>query len=240
MEHAPEPKVDTNAWALTYGDMITLLMTFFILIIAMSSSPDEHIVEEINQNHGIGDFIIVSDSYEGGMYDGMIANVPETWIDAEDIPPPVDDLDIIRQEMVVFMTENDLYEVIDLSKTEEGFAIRIRADILFDPGKTEIKEDSQFLLKKIADLLYMLPNHVRVDGHTDGRYSGEYDADYKLSIARASSVCGYFTQLESLASSRFGVAGFGRHRPLYPNNNESNREKNRRVEIIIKELNNNA
>ena len=49
-------------------------------------------------------------------------------------------------------------------------------------------------------------------------------------------VCEYIIEEEMLLSSRFGVAGYGRHRSLYPNNNEHNRAKNRRVEIIIKEM----
>ena len=92
-----------------------------------------------------------------------------------------------------------------------------------------------YLLDKIAQLLAVISNNVRIEGHTDDRYNGDDDAGSKLSIARASSVCGYIIGEEVLSSSRFGVAGHGRYKPLYPNTDDHNRTLNRRVEVIIKE-----
>ena len=231
-----EKKGDPNAWALTYGDMITLLMTFFVLIIAMSSTQTEEVTAKINDSKGTGDNLVVADLRETGIFEEKVRSMSKIMVEADDLPPPVSDLELIREDLIVFMTENNLFNVVDLMKTKEGFMIRIMADILFDSGETTLKAGNIYLLDKIAELLSVIPNNVRIEGHTDDRYTDDNDAGIRLSIARASRVCDYVIAEEMLATARFGVAGFGRHRPLSPNSNEHNRAKNRRVEIIIKEI----
>jgi chemotaxis protein MotB len=112
----------------------------------------------------------------------------------------------------------------------------LRLPFLFDLGDMSLKIDSLYLLDKIAELLSVIPNNVRIEGHTDDRYNDDNKTGNKLSIARASRVCDYIIEEEMLLSSRFGVTGYGRNRPLYPNTNEHNRTMNRRVEVIIKEI----
>lgn len=230
-----EKKGDPNEWALAYGDMITLLMTFFVLIIAMSSDATE-IATVREYFKGEGDNLISADLTASGIFSEKIKTQSRVAFEADDFPAPVSDLDLVREDLVIFMTENELFNVIDLKKTREGFTIRISADILFDSGETTLKAENIYMLDKIAEVLSVIPNNVRIDGHTDDRYTDDNDAGNRLSIARASRVCDYVIEEERLATDRFGVAGFGRYRPLHPNSNERNRAKNRRVEIIIEEI----
>ncbi len=230
-----EPKKDPNEWALAYGDMITLLMTFFVLIIAMSTDSTE-ITKTREYFKGDGDNLLSADLTASGIFSEKIKTQSRMAFDADDLPAPVSDLDLVREDLVVFMTENKLFNVIDLKKTREGFTIRISTDILFDSGETTLKVENIYMLDKIAELLGVIPNNVRIDGHTDDRYTDDNDAGNRLSIARASRVCDYVIAEEMLATARFGVAGFGRYRPLRPNSNGHNRAKNRRVEIIIEEI----
>jgi chemotaxis protein MotB len=234
-----EKKGDPNEWALAYGDMITLLMTFFVLIIAMSSDATE-ITRVREYFKGDGDNLISADLTASGIFSEKIKTQSRVAFEADDFPAPVNDLDLVREDLVIFMTENELFNVIDLKRTEEGFTIRISADILFDSGETTLKVENIYMLDKIAEVLSVIPNNVRIDGHTDDRYADDNDAGNRLSIARASRVCDYVIEEEMLATARFGVAGFGRHRPLRPNSNERNRAKNRRVEIIIEEISKDA
>lgn len=231
-----EPKKDPNEWALAYGDMITLLMTFFVLIIAMSSPKTDDEVEMMKKSSGTGENLMVATLKESGIFKDKIRSKAKTLIDEEDYLPPISDLELIREDMVVFLTENELFDVIDLLTTEEGFTIRIKADILFDSGDVSLKVDYLYLLDKVAELLAVISNNVRIEGHTDDRYNDDNYAGSKLSIARASRVCDYIIAEEMLMSSRFGVTGHGRFRPLLPNTNEYNRALNRRVEVIIKEI----
>ncbi len=232
-----EPKKDPNEWALAYGDMITLLMTFFVLIIAMSSPKvdEDDIAEMMKKSSGTGENLMVATLKESGIFKEKIRSKTRMRIEEDDLLPPISDLELIREDMVVFLTENELFDVIDLLTTEEGFTIRIKADILFDSGDVSLKVDYLYLLDKVAELLAAISNNVRIEGHTDDRYSDDNNAGSKLSIARASRVCDYIITEEMLLSSRFAVTGHGRFRPLFPNTNEHNRTLNRRVEVIIKE-----
>lgn len=232
-----EPKKDPNEWALAYGDMITLLMTFFVLIIAMGSPRTDDISEiTLKKSTGTGENLLVATHKESGIFKDKVRSKTKTMVDADDYLPPISDLELIREDMVVFMTENELFDVLDLLMTEEGFTIRISADILFDSGDISLKVEYLYLLDKIAELLGVIPNNVRIEGHTDDRYIDDNNTGNKLSIARASRVCDYIIGEEMLLSSRFGVTGYGQYRPLSPNTNEHNRTLNRRVEVIIKEL----
>ncbi|GAX60041.1 Flagellar motor protein [Candidatus Scalindua japonica] len=231
-----EPKKDPNEWALAYGDMITLLMTFFVLIIAMSSPKTDEEIELMKKSTGIGDNLMAAELKDSGIFKKKVKSQTKIMVDAYDLLPPIDELELIKEDLVVFMEDNELFDVIELQKTKEGFTIRIMADILFDTGDISLKLEYLYLLDKIAELLSVIPNNVRIEGHTDDRYTDNNNTGDKLSIARASRVCDYIINEEMLLSSRFGVAGYGRKRPLYPNTNDNNRALNRRVEVIIKEI----
>ncbi len=229
-------KPDPNAWLLTFGDLITLLMTFFVLILSFSTINIERITEVLNFDKGTGVNIVSADLGESGLLDDKIVTKERLRIEKDERPTPLSDLDLISEEVVVFITENKLTKVIDLKRTKEGFTITIRADILFEPGEAELKEEYLYLFDTLSELLSSVTNDVKITGHTDDRYSDDEYTDSKLSIARATGVCRYFVEEGMLESARFGVSGYGRYRPRLPNISGYNRAKNRRVEIIIEEI----
>lgn len=231
-----EKKEDPNAWALTFSDMITLLMTFFVLIIAMNPYKIEGIFDAVKGDQNLIVNMVDAELKDSGVFDTRATDRLRINVKAHDLPPPGVDLDMVKEEMIEFMTENELFNVVDILKTKEGFMIRIRADILFETGETSLKEKNLYLLDKIAEMLRVIPNNVRIDGHTDDQYSDDCDTEINLSIARAATVCGYLVGEKMHMSARFGVTGYGRHRPLFPNSSENNRARNRRVEVVIKEL----
>ncbi len=231
-----ENKPDPNAWVLTYGDLITLLMTFFVLIIAFSSVDMEKLKEVANFGKGIGINIVSADLKDSGLFEEKIASKTRLHIDNPELPSPINDLDLISEYIVIFIEESDATKMIDFKRTEEGFMIIIRADFLFESGRTELKKEFLYLLEGLAELLSKVVNDVKITGHTDDRYSDDDYVDSKISVARATSVCRYFVEEGMLEPFRFGVSGYGRYRPLLPNISESNRAKNRRVEIVIEEI----
>ena len=112
------------------------------------------------------------------------------------------------------------------------------ADILFDSGETTLKAEYIYLLDKIAELLSAIPNNVRIDGHTDDRPdTDDNDAGNRLSIARASRVCNYVIEEEMLATCPLRGSRIWQVTDHYIRIvMKRNRAKNRRVEIIIKEI----
>ncbi len=231
-----ENKVDPNAWVLTYGDLITLLMTFFVLIISLCEMDTADLAEALNFNKGTGRNFVSAELRDTGLFDEKVVNKVKLELEDDELPSPLNDLDFISEELVVFITKNDLAKAVDLKKTEKGFMIIIKADILFGSGGAELRDKYLYLLDELAELLSKTANDVKITGHTDDRYSDNDSVGDKLSIARATRVCSYFIEEGMLEPVRFGVSGYGSHRPRLPNISERNRAKNRRVEIIIEEI----
>ena len=231
-----ENKVDPNAWVLVYGDLITLLMTFFVLIISLTEMDTEDIADMLNFNKGIGKNIVHAELRDSGLFDEKIVSKARLELEENELPSPINDLDIIGAELVIFITKNDLTKAVDIKRTENGFMIIIKADILFESGGAELRDGYLYLLDELAGLLSKLANDVKITGHTDDRYSDNDNVGDKLSIARATRVCSYFIEDGMLEPVRFGVVGYGSHRPRLRNISEHNRAKNRRVEIIIEEI----
>ena len=231
-----EGKADPNAWVLTYGDLITLLMTFFVLIISFSTIDMSRLAAVANFSKGIGDHVVSADLRETGLFEEKIVSRSRIHIDKPELPSPINDLDLISDAIVVFITESELAAKIDLKRTREGFTIVLGADLLFESGSEELTKEYLYLLDGLAELLSKVVNDIKITGYTDDRYSDDDYVDSKISIARATSVCRYFVEDGMLEPSRFGVSGSGRYKPRLPNISESNRAKNRRVEIVIEEI----
>jgi len=113
--------------------------------------------------------------------------------------------------------------------------IMLADPVLFDLGESELKPFAIPVLHQVAGLLKDIPNAVVVEGHTDDRpiIGAKFRSNWELSAARAFSVIRYFIEEENIKPERLSALGYGEHRPLYPNDTEENRARNRRIEINI-------
>jgi len=125
------------------------------------------------------------------------------------------------------------------NQTEMEILIELSDNVLFDFDKWDIRKDGEDSLKKIGDIIkaYKSPK-VIISGHTDSKGSEEYNM--QLSKKRAESIKKWLVDKENISSEIIETAGFGETRPKVPNvnpdgsDNPEGRQKNRRVEIIIK------
>jgi chemotaxis protein MotB len=121
----------------------------------------------------------------------------------------------------------------------EGFLIRIPGRLLFETGKAELRSAMKPKLKEMAELVKSRPNvTLQVDGHTDNVpiHNAQFRSNWELSAARALAVVHFLIDECGLSKNRLSAASFGESRPLVPNDNPENREKNRRVEFRFVEL----
>jgi len=124
-----------------------------------------------------------------------------------------------------------------LQMTERGLVITFVSEIFFDSGKDRVKEDGKTTLDKVAEVLNRdVPNsNVAVEGHTDNdpiKYSG-WRSNWELSSARALAVLHYLIGESKVKPQRLCANGYGEFHPVAPNDSEQNKQKNRRVEIVI-------
>ncbi|MFH1856701.1 MAG: OmpA family protein [Candidatus Omnitrophota bacterium] len=139
------------------------------------------------------------------------------------------------------MLQNNLKDEIkrgdvSVEKETRGIVVTFVAEVLFDSGKAVIKEEGVDMLEKTASVLKKVDNDISIEGHTDNipiKYSG-WKSNWELSTARALSVLHYLVEDQNLNPEKLSATGLGEYHPIASNEIPEGRQKNRRVEIIIK------
>jgi len=177
----------------------------------------------------------------------VFVSASETLVTAQDQTKGTTDLQIkvldlvFRVEDVGGKTQDLSGKVQDLQVKETAAEIRIElaADVLFDFNKADIRPKAQEALKQAASLIRdKAKGVVRIEGHTDSKGNDPYNQ--KLSERRAGAVKTWLVEKEGLRSLEFVTQGFGAKKPVVPNkkpdgsDDPEGRQKNRRVEIILK------
>ncbi len=134
------------------------------------------------------------------------------------------------------ITANDLknFAAIDIIP-DSAMRITLRGDELFTTGQAELTPKSRLKLAQLSNGIQSTPYIINVVGHTDNvpMFSARYASNWELSVAQASRVARFLIDDMGMDPNQFVVSGYSSYRPVKPNTNTGNREKNRRVEIII-------
>lgn len=212
-----------GTWLTTYADMVTLLLSFFVLLFAFSSIDAgnfQAIVRSLQQGFGIlqsgtsiigDDIAMVSPGDLGLQQLNSIFDRLATYLDSEAIPG------------------------VSLEMDERGVTIRFADQVFFDLGKADLKPEARRILDSVAPTLKDLPNPIRVEGHTDNLpiNNVEFASNWELSVRRATNVVRYLIEEKGFDPENLSAAGYAEYRPLRPNDTPDNRALNRRVDIVI-------
>ena len=122
----------------------------------------------------------------------------------------------------------------DLGAQESEIEVRVElpADVLFDFDKADIRADAAHALAELAAVIRAYKGAVRMEGHTDGKGAADYNQ--KLSERRAASVKQWLVEREQIPAARMTTQGFGKTKPVAGNDTDAGRQKNRRVEVVIR------
>jgi len=231
-EGLPQEEVEEGAplWVVTFGDLMSLLMCFFVLLLSFSEMDRKKykmVSGSMAQAFGIQRERPVFESPRGQK---MIAKefdqaVMITKIE-ESIKPIIEE---IKNEY------EELKDALELEVGEDTVTIRMMGETTFDTGKAELRPVFRTLLKKIGAVLGQTKGEIIIAGHTDNvpLSGGLFGSNLGLSMARAGSVAEYLLRATSIDPKRLSTMGFGEYRPLTSNNTVQGRRKNRRVEIIV-------
>lgn len=235
-------------WMVTFSDLMTLILVFFILLFSMSQIDKEKFeaVAESFRSRAIFDFnpsVVELESPADKKNDEQQDISEFESEEDEDVnkdketgaEDTKDSLNQLVTEVETFLENNDLTEKITANRTDRGVVLTLQEQVLFNTAEAEIISKGQPFLKKVGQLLNNIPNYVKVEGHTDDRPISNYrfPSNWELSAARASGVIRYLAQETAVDAGRFTAVGYGDTRPLVPNTSEENWQKNRRVEIVI-------
>lgn len=232
-------------WMVTFSDMVTLILVFFILLFSISQvdSIKFEAISDSFRNRMIFDFypspVMMEHPSESPIHhrdgdDSDNFELPKQKSTIED-----DSLESLMRDINQFLDERKLNDVISASRTDQGVVLVLQEKILFNSGEAEVLDTAKPFLGKVGTLLGELPNYVKVEGHTDSLpiSNFRYPSNWELSGARASSVIRYLTKEIDLVDDRFVAVGYAHTKPTVPNSNHTNLSKNRRVEIIVLEDN---
>ncbi|MFA9457112.1 flagellar motor protein MotS [Halalkalibacter sp. AB-rgal2] len=235
-------------WMVTFSDLMTLILVFFILLFSMSvvDAQKFRAIAESFQQRQIFDFmpsaIEFQDPNEIRDHELRDADVDmESDEQGTDDPQEQDDvpneaqMDELLEEVNEFLNENDLNDLISATRDDRGVVLVLQERSLFESGEAELLDEAQLILNKVGTLLEAIPNIVKVEGHTDSRpiSTFRYPSNWELSGARSSSVIRYLIDEYDLEPNRFISTGYGDTRPVVDNTSAENMSQNRRVVIVI-------
>ncbi len=231
-------KLDTQAWMVTFSDLSTLLLTFFVLLLSMSSM-NELKMKSMFHNFTASCGILAFKEYGEIAHprESLISGLAETLKDALIVRKDDD-----QEKTVEIPSENPeaLFKgasgSLVFQEIEGGFKLVFGQELLFDSGRAEIKDGARPILMKIARFMRRSSYQIYIDGHTDNVpiHSERYASNRALSLARAYNVMNYFVSEEKLPPESIALGGYGDSRPVASNNSMIGRAKNRRVEMIFK------
>lgn len=225
----------------TYGDMMTLLLCFFVLLFAFSSMDSQK-------------FQTIMKAFKGslGVMKGGKTVSPEqlvtdsriqskgTELRFEKLAKEIqDELSNIEKEKKLKEGKEDkaLEEKATVKITERGIEISLGDRTLFDLGKAKLKPEARSILKIVYSKLKGLGNNIIIEGHTDNIPINtlRFPSNWELSTTRATNVLRFLLGEDSKLRGRVSAAGYADTKPLISNETESGRRKNRRVDIVILE-----
>lgn len=252
------PTHQQERWLITYADLLTLLLIFFIILYAVSSIDDEKyeavsgsLQTTFHAGSGIldgGPKITGEDGQQlpgsGGNDQGMPAD-GETEIGPDPAAEPTArELAFREQERQLasflktiesYVTDNNLQDQIFVADKPQGISITLSDRFLFDIGRADLKSGAAGILDRLSSLFGSIDAKISIEGHTDNRpiTGGRYADNWELSGDRALSVLRYFIDDRGLNPTQFQYAGYADTRPVGNNETLQGRQQNRRVEITV-------
>jgi len=221
-----------TSWLDTYADMVTLLLTFFIMLYAMSTIDAQKynaIVEAFSKGKAVITDIELpkeEDMPEDGYIEEVIAKV-----DLEE-----DSVDKLYTMLMNYVTENKLTESVEITKSEEYVFIRFYDNITFNGYSNQLKTSGKDILSVLAEGLGLVEEYIEeviIAGHTAEVKNDNTTIDRNLSTERANAVLQYLEAKRVINPAKYLAIGYGLYTPIADNDTAEGRSKNRRVEIYI-------
>jgi len=195
----------TAFWLITYSDMVTLLLSFFLLMYSFSVMSQEHQQELVDE----------------------LRTVSANKVRVE---KPREDLEKAAREIAAQFQRDQAF----VENTETEVTVGLSSEVTFASGDDQLSPGGRDALVRTGAILAKLPNTVRVEGHTDAvpMRGPRFSSNWHLSGARAQSVVRLLIA-NGVDPRRMEVVGFGDVQPRAPNDTPEGRAQNRRIEIKI-------
>jgi len=232
-QKCPEcPPPGLPAWMATFSDMVTLLLTFFVLLLSMANFDPikmKSLSESLQAAFG------VLESYPTVPIHPII-DLPKKRSDENKKKQSLKDVEKVKE----VVKSKNLEDAVKVEVTDKGMAIMLRDPVGFASGSADLKEQGKDILRDIGDIIKETPDlKVRIEGHTDDVpiRSNRFRSNWELSSARSLSVVELLASQTGIHPANMSAVGYGEYKPLAPNTSPENRSKNRRIQIFVDYIN---
>ncbi len=225
----PEPGGTEGAgmmrWLITYADLITLLLAFFIVLYAMNRTQEvrfslvsQALAKQFNSNS------IVGRSPGPSIVNGLSGTHAE-----------VVQLNRLENELQQKIAQAGLSQSVSVTSTVRGVEVSLNASLLFASGSAKVAPKAQKLLFQLGAVFTTVPNDIEVAGYTDSVpiRSAKYPSNWQLSAMRAANVVYVLAHVSGIHPQRLSIAAFGHYHPIATNRTSQGRRLNRRVNILV-------
>lgn len=217
-------------WLITYADLITLLLVFFIVLYA--GSQDDSKKFAILAQGLRSAFNNAATNGGGGttpIFDGT-GSTNQGGTQQE-----ITDFESITAILQRVAQEQGFADKLDLQLLPDRITIGLTSDLLFGSGSAGLKESALPALDAVAQVIKDKPNEVRVEGHTDNVpiNTADFPSNWELSSARATAVLRRLVDADGVPGNRISAAGYGDTRPKADNKTPDGRAQNRRAAIVL-------
>ena len=257
-----EPKKGAPAWQCTFGDLMNLLLCFFVLLFSMSTvdaKKFEMIAASFSETFSIfdagataiGEGVLISNGVsqlnELDEYINSTGKTAESDTEVNEL----DEFEAMAAQMEEAkmaaseelaekvqeaVSESSMDKDIDITFTSQYVQLTLKGSILFDSGKAELKKEAMPIVQKVGVILERYAEStIEVEGHTDNVpiNTAKYPSNDVLSSYRALAMFDYLVENTSLDPAKLKHSGRGEYMPVADNSTPEGRAKNRRIEIKI-------
>jgi chemotaxis protein MotB len=221
-----KPKRDTGNWLITYSDLVTLLLVFFVLLYTLTPG-----VRESTFNS----FISYFQKSPGLFEDNAVSNDDASSNSAEE----AENESVERWDAFAdFLERHGLSSEVGILRVPDGVKITLSDSLTFESGSDELLPMAKLVLEEVAKILDNRIREVEVQGHTDNvpiADTSKFRSNWHLGSARSVSVVQFILNRSTVDPDRYKASSFGKYRPITTNDNEYGRRQNRRVEIYIRD-----
>lgn len=222
---------NVSEWMTTYSDLVTLLLCFFVLLFSFSVIDAKKFEAIIRSFQGSLSVLDSGKTIDEDQYISQALQSNRLLREQQE----AESMEWLYRQLDEYIQQNNLEGTVVLGVEERGLLIRFKDQVLFDSGKAIIRKDGEPIVQSIGEILKQNDRAIRVEGHTDNvpMHSLLYPSNWELSTARAVNVVKFFIEKVGIAPTRLSAAGYSEYHPIADNDTAENRQKNRRVDVVI-------
>jgi len=220
-----------GAWLMTYADLVTLILVFFVLLFSLSKMETGNILDALKSF----EITIGNETPKTSLFD-IIDTGSLRKRKRLDQLTGMREMDVFK-EMKSFISKMSLGESVNAEFTEGKIVLRVEGSVLFRSGSADLLPQASQILSDIIQIIQNNPQYdVDIQGHTDNRpiSTPKFASNWELSAIRATTVLRYLIE-NGISGERLTATGFADLRPIASNYSPEGRRKNRRVEFVLKE-----